>query len=159
SQDPKIDRLREKRLSPTFKRALLGFGIAIGGDHYHRHIRAGRLSKREKFKPPHARHVDVRQDQNEREVFRLGNSVQRSSCVKRELHAEPASSKIAAELLPEQNFNVRLIVDDQDQQSHAFAFNCPSEAADRGRTTRNSVNSPGFVSTSIVPACCFTMMS
>ena len=34
-----------------------------------------------------------------------------------------------------------------------------SDAAPRGRTILNSVNSPGSVSTSIVPACCFTMMS
>src|SRR5262249_54464404 len=30
---------------------------------------------------------------------------------------------------------------------------------ERGRTTRNSVNAPGSVSTSIAPPCCLTMMS
>ncbi len=33
------------------------------------------------------------------------------------------------------------------------------DAAPRGSTILNSVNSPGFVSTLIVPACCFTTMS
>jgi hypothetical protein len=34
-----------------------------------------------------------------------------------------------------------------------------SNAATRGKVTLISVNSPGFVSTSIEPPCCFTMMS
>ena len=34
-----------------------------------------------------------------------------------------------------------------------------SNAATRGKITLISVNSPGFVSTSIEPPCCFTMMS
>ena len=34
-----------------------------------------------------------------------------------------------------------------------------SNATTRGKFTRISVNSPGFVSTSIAPPCCFTMMS
>ncbi len=36
---------------------------------------------------------------------------------------------------------------------------CRAMAAARGSTILNSVNSPGLVSTSMVPACCLTMMS
>src|SRR5262245_14054533 len=44
-----------------------------------------------------------------------------------------------------------------DIQSAFFGFQ--TNAAVRGRITLISVNSPGCVSTSIEPACCFTMMS
>ena len=66
-----------------------------------------------------------------------------------------ARAQIMPELLPEQQLNVRLIVHHQNKQFHVRA----PDAAVRGRMIRNSVNSPGCVSTSIKPPCCFTMMS
>jgi hypothetical protein len=44
------------------------------------------------------------------------------------------------------------------KEAHVVASGLP-RIASRGRTTLNSVNSPGCVSTSIDPACCLTTMS
>jgi hypothetical protein len=47
----------------------------------------------------------------------------------------------------------------ESDQAHACPPDFASDAAVRGRTIRISVNAPSSVSTSIEPACCFTMMS
>ena len=75
------------------------------------------------------------------------------------IHGEPASSKVSAELLPEQHFDIRLIVDHENEQVHARSPDLMRDAPARGRTIRNSVNASGCVSTSIDPPCCLTMMS
>jgi len=67
-----------------------------------------------------------------------------------------ARAQIMSKLLPEQQFNVGLIIHHQNKQVHVRA---PDAESVRGRMTRNSVNSPGLVSTSIKPPCCFTTMS
>src|SRR5215470_12685325 len=63
------------------------------------------------------------------------------------------------ELLAKQHLNVRLIVNHENEELHVDAPCLPMAAALRGRVMRNTVNSPGFVSTSIDPPCCLTMMS
>ena len=75
------------------------------------------------------------------------------------LHGEPASAKVAPELLSEQNLDVRLVVNHENKQVHARSPGLIRAAPARGRTIRNSVNAPGRVSTSIDPPCCLTMMS
>src|ERR1019366_6408799 len=70
-----------------------------------------------------------------------------------------AGAQIAPELLAEQNLHVRVIIDHENESVHARSPDFISDAPARGRTIRNSVNSPGCVSTSIEPACCLTMMS
>ena len=73
-------------------------------------------------------------------------------------HRETAEAKLAPELLAKQHFDIGFIVDNENKEAHVFA---PAllVAAVRGSTTLNSVNSPGWVSTSIDPACCLTTMS
>ena len=56
-------------------------------------------------------------------------------------------------------FDIRLIVNHENEQAHAPPSDLSADGAMRGRTIRNSVNSPGCVSTSIDPECCLTMMS
>jgi hypothetical protein len=77
----------------------------------------------------------------------------------RKFHREPASAEIAPELLAEQNLDIWLVIDPENEKVHA----CPPDfirgAPVRGRTILTSVNSPGFVSTSIDPPWCLTMMS
>src|SRR5215471_20605899 len=64
-----------------------------------------------------------------------------------------------AELLAKQHLNVRLIINHENEKFHVDAPCLPMAAALRGRVMRNTVNSPGFVSTSIDPPCCLTIMS
>ena len=71
----------------------------------------------------------------------------------------PADGMRLHSLLAKQQLNVRFIINDKNKEAHACALVLAIDAAVRGRMIRNSVNSPGFVSTSISPACCFTMMS
>ena len=77
----------------------------------------------------------------------------------RKLHCEAASAKVAPELLAEQNLHIGLIINHENEQVHMRSPDLIRDAAARGRTILNSVNSPGCVSTSIEPPCCLTMMS
>ena len=70
----------------------------------------------------------------------------------------PAHAEVAPEVLAEQHSDIRLIVN-QEKQIHARPPDLANDAATRGRIILNSVNSPGWVSTSIDPACCLTMIS
>src|SRR6185295_12159642 len=106
-----------------------------------------------------AGHVDVGQHEYQRHVFGPIDLQKRTGRRLRELHHEAAGLDVAAELLAEQRLDIGLVVDHQDQQAHASPPDFASEAAARGSTMRNSVNSPGWLSTSIVPACCLTTMS
>src|SRR5262245_25278347 len=63
------------------------------------------------------------------------------------------------ELLAKQHLDVRLIINHENEEFHVDAPCLPMAAALRGRVMRNTVNSPGFVSTSIDPPCCLTMVS
>src|SRR5947209_1092369 len=75
-----------------------------------------------------------------------------------EIHGEAAGAEVAPELLAEQHLDIGFVVDDENQKTHLVAPVLLTAAA-RGSTTLNSVNSPGSVSTSIDPACCFTTIS
>ena len=74
-------------------------------------------------------------------------------------HGKPAGAQVAPELLAKQHFNIGLVIDHENEKTHARPPVFSSAAALRGRTILNSVNLPGSVSTAIVPECCFTMMS
>src|SRR5262245_59657241 len=63
------------------------------------------------------------------------------------------------ELLAKQHLHVRLIINYENKQVHVDAPALPMAAALRGRVMRNSVNSPGILSTSIDRPCCLTIMS
>src|SRR6202043_4075796 len=75
------------------------------------------------------------------------------------LHGKPTCAEIAPKLLTEQQLYVRLIIDHEYEQIHPRPPDLLADAAPRGRKIRNSVNSPGLVSTSIDPPCCLTMIS
>ena len=70
-----------------------------------------------------------------------------------------AKHQVTPELLTEQQFNIRLVVHHENEQVHRRSPGSATDAAERGNTILNSVNSPGCVSTSMEPACCLTMMS
>src|SRR4029077_5652570 len=70
------------------------------------------------------------------------------------------SGRISApELLPEQRLDVGLVVYHKNQNAHVLPRSPPDKLLFLGRTIVNSANCPGSVATSIVPPCCFTMMS
>ena len=75
------------------------------------------------------------------------------------IHGEPTGAEIMPKLLPEQHFDIRLIVDHEYEQVHARSPDLMRAAPARGRTILNLLNTPGCVSTSIDPPCCLTMMS
>src|SRR5258708_1628021 len=54
---------------------------------------------------------------------------------------------------------VVLVINHQNQHAHVSPLILFGKLPVRGKTIVNSVNCPGSVSTSIVPPCCFTMMS
>src|SRR5215204_4488620 len=107
----------------------------------------------------HPRHVDVRQDQDQGRASDVGDALERRDGRLSELHREAPDPDILPEPLPKQQLDVGLVVDDEDQHAHGLASSFAGEAAERGRTILNSVYSPGLVSTSIEPRCCFTTMS
>ena len=74
AQRGEVDRLGQQRLGAVLQRLALGLGIAIGGDHDDRHIRARRLRLRQQLQPAHARHVDVGEDQDQRHAFGVARS-------------------------------------------------------------------------------------
>ena len=88
----------------------------------------------------------------------IANSLKSAFSRASKIHYEAAVTQVAPELLPKQHFNIRLVVDNEDQAAHDFAPALPRTAL-RGRMTLNSVNSPGTVSTSMDPECCLTIMS
>ena len=112
-----------------------------------------------KFETAHPGHIDVRQDQNERGVSCIADTLQRGGSRLSELHVKSAGAQIAPELLAKQHFDVGLIVNHENKKTYACPPDLAMDAAVRGRTILNSVNLPGSVLTTIEPACCFTMMS
>src|SRR3954451_17544299 len=74
-------------------------------------------------------------------------------------HDEAARAKITPEMLAEHALDIRFVIDDHNigTQFEPPAIFCNFVV--RGNVITNSVKTPGSVSTSILPPCCFTMMS
>src|SRR5665811_2476028 len=113
----------------------------------------------QELKAAHPRHVDVGQDQNDWHVRRISDALKCHGAGLGKLHCKAASAEVMPELLAEQQFHIRLVIDHEDEKVHGRPPDLAMVAAPRGRTILNSVNSPGCVSTSIDPPCCLTMMS
>ena len=89
----------------------------------------------------------------------VADALQRCKCRLSEFHREPARAQIAPELLAKQSLYIGLVVDHKNEKAHLRPPDLAMDAAVRGSVILNSVNSPGCVSTSIDPECCFTTMS
>src|SRR6186997_2141174 len=80
-----------------------------------------------------------------------------------ERHREAAGAELTPKLLTEQVDDIGLVVHNEDEDAHAGVSARLADELDstplRGSTIVNSVNCPASVATSIVPPCCFTMMS
>ncbi len=71
---------------------------------------------------------------------------------------KPLGSQIPTELLSKEAFNVCFIVNNKDEKIQDLPPASSCLMAVRG-SDENSVNSPGFVATSMLPPCCFTTIS
>src|ERR1700738_1229682 len=69
----------------------------------------------------------------------------------RKFHCEAVRAEVAPELLAKQHFDIRLIVNHENERVHARSPDLIRAVPARGRMMLNSVNSPGCVSTSIDP--------
>ena len=118
-----------------------------------------RLDLAQQGQPVHAGHVDVGQDDDQLRLDPLGELVQRLLARAGEVQHIGALAHFAAEALAEQFGDIGLVIDDQDADAHAAPPGCVPRRRLRGRRTVNSVNTPGSLSTSIVPPCCCVTMS
>ena len=109
--------------------------------------------------PVHAGHVDVGQDHDQLRLDPAGELVQRLLARAGEMQHIGALAHLAAEPLAEQFGDIGFVVDDQDADAHAAPSAVARAVGSRGRRTVNSVNSPGSLSTAIVPPCCCVTMS
>jgi len=74
-------------------------------------------------------------------------------------HDEALRTQVAPKLLAEQRLDVGVVVNHKNQNAQVLPRSPPDKLLFLGRTIVNSVNCPGSVVTSILPPCCFTMMS
>jgi hypothetical protein len=65
----------------------------------------------QQFKTAHPRHVDVGEDEDERTIACIANALKCHGSGLRKLHREAVRAEIAPELLPEQHFDIGLIID------------------------------------------------
>src|SRR6266478_5610934 len=135
-----------------------GFSIAIGSDHDDGNVGPFRPHFRQHFEPAHAGHVDVGQNQDQGRIPFSGPNQCRGRR-RSKLHEEPPGFYVSPELLTKQGFYVGLIVDHEYVNAQFLPPACACAAPVRGSVIMNSVKTPGLVSTSILPPCCFTTMS
>jgi hypothetical protein len=80
-------------------------------------------------------------------------------CRKSSANSMVNRAEVTPEVLAKQHLDIRLVINHENEKVHARPPDLIRDAPARGRTILNSVNSPGWVSTSIEPPCCLTMMS
>src|SRR5262249_34738985 len=114
---------------------------------------------RQHLQPAQAGHVDVRKDQDQGGIACIDRALKGCRRRRGELHLKPPRPQIAPELLTEQHLDIRLIIDDENVNAQCVPPVLPCAASVRGSVMMNSVKTPGSVSTSILPPCCFTTMS
>ena len=78
---------------------MLSVRIAISSDRDDRDVGSNRLGLGQQFKTGHARHIDVRQNKDDRNARSITNSSERRVAGWRKFHSEPAGTKIMPELL------------------------------------------------------------
>src|SRR5206468_12867717 len=98
--------------------------------------------------------------QEQRGVSNRFDLLQSGRCRQRKFHDETTRPQIAPEMLAEHTFDVRFVIDhDNIRAQDALPSSLVFAAVARGSVITNCVNAPGSLVTSIVPPCCFTMMS
>ena len=114
-----VDWLGQERFRAPFQCLALGILVAIGRDHDDRHVRPHGLRFGQKLKAGHPRHIDVRQDEDQRDALRVADALQRCRSRLGKFHHKPAAAEVAPKLLAKQHLNVWLVVDHENKQTHA----------------------------------------
>src|ERR1700722_2757644 len=164
SQNVEVDRLGHKISCPILGGAPPSFIVSISGQHHHRELGSPLLDLPQERQAVHSGHIDVRQDHDPLRLDFAGKTLQRFRSGKRKIQDINALPRLATKLLPKQDRDVGLVIDNQDANrhdlaTHAEGFNAALAPRPRGRQTVNSVNSPTLLATSIVPPCCLVTMS
>ena len=107
---------------------------------------ASSWSSGEEGESVHARHVDVGHDHVEVRI--LGEEGQRFLPVAREAEGDRALLDLTAKLLPDEVFEIGLVVDDEDFRSHGGPIAASSR---RPISPRNSGKSIGLVKSPAAP--------
>jgi hypothetical protein len=76
-QQIEIDRLGDEFHGAVFGGAATALVVAIGGHHHHGQFGAPLLEDAQQFEPVHARHVDIRQDDDELRLDLAGEAIER----------------------------------------------------------------------------------
>jgi hypothetical protein len=99
--------------------------VAVGGDDHRAQPRPQRAQVREESQPIHHRHVDVAEDQVEPPVVEVFQGL---LPVAGEGELVEALADLAAEALPDQQFQVRLVVHDEDLGCHGASARASSRS-------------------------------
>ncbi len=99
-------------------RHVLGFRVPMGGDHDNRHIGTGGLGLGKQLQSGHPWHIDVGQDQDDRDTGHVINMLERGFAGLGKFHRETTRSKVTAKLLTKQNFDIRFVVNHENEKFH-----------------------------------------
>ena len=120
AKDAEINGFCKKRLGTTFQGLALGLGVPIGGDHNNRDIGTGGFCLGK-----HSRPVIPGMLMSDR--VRMIETPFAPQCVEvrhrglGKFHCETTRSKIAAELLPKQNFDIRFVINHENEKTCKLA--------------------------------------
>ena len=143
----KVNRLgQEVERAPVHGGADIGH-VAVGRDDHGRKLRRLFLQLGEQRQSVHARHVDVGDDHVE--IALLGEHGQGLHAIAREPEFDRTLFDLTAEPLPDQVFEVGLVVDDKDLRGHEGLAAASSR---RPISPRSSGKSIGLVNSPAAPA-------
>jgi hypothetical protein len=80
---------------------------------------SGRSALASGSKTAHPRHVDVRQNQNQRLVACISDVLKCGGSGLRKFHCEAVGAEVASELLAKKHLDVGLVVNDENEKAHA----------------------------------------
>src|SRR5215471_911844 len=155
-QEIEIDRLGDEFRGAVCARPPAALVVAVGGHHHDGYVGAQCLDFTQEREPVHAGHVDVGQDDDQLRPDPVGEFAERLLGRDGEMQDIGAPVRFVSEALAEELGDVRFVVDNKDADAHGLP---PDRLPERGKRMVNSVNSPGRLSTVIVPPCSWVTMS
>ena len=154
-----VDRLGDEVGGSVFAGFPPPLVVTIGRNHDHRQFGMAPLDLLKQPQSVHARHIDVRQHDDQLgpdAVVELSQGLLRRGG---EVHDVLALPHLAAEALAKQLGHVRFVIHNHDADAHRSPLDHAARRR-RGRRTVNSVKRPRLCfSTSIEPPCCCLTMS
>jgi hypothetical protein len=105
-----VHRLGDELESAKFAGAASALVVAIGSHHHDRQIRATLFDLTGQLQPVHTRHIDVRQDRNQRGLNFLSEPIQRLGSGSSKMHHIGSLSGLTAKALAKEVGHIGLIV-------------------------------------------------